>query len=560
MKPSVRKKLRPIYAGFLATFLIAAVFLNFLYLIYYSYNARKLDNSERSKILNQTVFYTDRFMKEVEDWANTLTVSSQVQALMTYRNTKNYLDYVDCMEVLGEHAMTIPGIYRIDLYVQNSQTLLTSYEGVYYDLPEEERGRYEEYVNTEKSWFWDIYYQGTEPRLVTQTRNVRYITLIKPVFSKYTGKKNGALCISVALSELQDLIHMENTEQEGICLTYDGETLWGEVPKGHRGRQMSQTSQYTGMEFDYYYMGQLPGILSAGFLLSIVLILLFFGAVFLSIIKISERRMFDPAASLLEGFQEVENGRFGVRLENGRDDLFRELFQGFNHMAERLERMIEELSTERERRNEFKYRLLQMQIKPHFLYNLFNNMIWMVEQKDYERLEVLIQSTAGYYKTALNYGDRNIMLVENQRQLEYYAEIQKIRFGDHFRFEVDFPDEVKFYSIPNLLLQPLVENAMVHGLKEKKEQIVRIVVKASQKEDMLVLTVTDDGCGIPPEILEDIRQETENYEKDGSKYFALVNVAARIHNCYKERARFQIDSSFGQGCEVTISIPLDEVR
>ena len=71
-----------------------------------------------------------------------------------------------------------------------------------------------------------------------------------------------------------------------------------------------------------------------------------------------------------------------------------ELFYGFNHMAEQLQKMIDQLSEERAHRNEIKFRLLQMQIKPHFLYNLFNNMIWMMEQKDYEKLEVLIQSTA----------------------------------------------------------------------------------------------------------------------------------------------------------------------
>ncbi len=493
---NVKRKLRPIYAGFFAVFLMAAVILNFVYLIYYS----------------------------------------------------------------QKHALTIPGIYRIDLYVGPSRTLLTSYEGVFYDLSEEERDKYEQYLSMEEPWIWDLEYQGTEPSLVSQTRNVRYITLVKAVHSKYTGKRSGALCISIDLTDLKDLLPMENTQEEGICLTFGGQPLLGQVPESRKGRQMTQISEYTGMVFDYYYQSHVNPVMYSRFLLSTFLFLLFFGGIYLMIVKISERRMFDPAVRLLEGFQELENGRFGLRLKNEREDLFSEIFQGFNRMSEQLEKMIQELSAERVRRNEFKYRLLQMQIKPHFLYNLFNNMIWMVEQKDYDGLEILIGATAGYYKTVLNYGDKNIMLVDNEKQLRYYAEIQKIRFGDHFRLEVDFPDEVKFYSIPNLLLQPLVENSMVHGLKEKRKREVLILVRAYQEKDFLVLQVLDNGCGMTPEILADIRRETENFEKDGSQYFALVNVAARVHNCYKYGGSFFIDSVPGVGCEVTLRLPIDEVK
>lgn len=269
--------------------------------------------------------------------------------------------------------------------------------------------------------------------------------------------------------------------------------------------------------------------------------------------------MFEPADTLLRGFKDVEEGNFTVRLNDRRNDVFGDLFGGFNHMAERLEYMIEELNNERTRRNEFKFSLLQMQIKPHFLYNLFNNMIWMMEQKDYERLEVLIQSTAGYYKSALNYGNQDIMLMENQRQLEYYAKIQKIRFGDTFTFSVDFPEKVQFYSIPNLLLQPLVENSIIHGLKGKKE-ICHIRVSARLEGQMLVLVTEDDGCGIPKETLKDIRNELKRYEGDGNRYFALINITARLHSRYKERADFVIDSEQGRGTCVTIRIPLDEVR
>ncbi len=554
-----KRRIRPVYLGFLGVLFTAAILLNIIYLLYSTYNAKKLDETERSRILNQTVYYSDRFVEELENNSNMLSIASSVQKLTAYRIKKDYLDYMDCMEVLSKYEMTSPEIYRIDLYVKNYNTLVTSSEGVFYDLSEEESHVYEKYLECEEEWFWDVAYRGREPELVNKTRNDKYIAFVKPIVSLYTGKKAGAICISVKLSDLQALMPMENSLEEGICMTCQGQPLFGTVPEDKALHVLSRTSDYSGMKYEYYYVPRVAEAITLQFLAAISLITMLFIAVFLGIVFVSERRMFEPAHILLKGFCDVEEGRFQVRLDAKRNDVFGELFDGFNHMAGSLEHMIEELSNERTRRNEFKFRLLQMQIKPHFLYNLFNNMVWMMEQKDYERLGILIQSTAGYYKTALNYGNQDIMLIDNQKQLEYYVEIQKIRFGDTFTFRVDFPEEVQLYSIPNLLLQPLVENSIIHGLKGKKE-ICHIHVYACQREEMLELAVDDDGCGIAEEMLEDIHNEMKRYEGDGNRYFALINITARLHNRYKERADIRIESEMGRGTRVVMRIPLDEVR
>lgn len=553
-------KMRPVYIGFFITLFTAAMIMNLVYMVYYSYSARKLSESERSRVLSQMVFYTDRYLKEVENCSDILAISSSVQKLMTHRIKKDYMDYLKCSETLTGYTMTTPGIYRIDLYIEDGHTLLTSYEGVYYDLPYEDYKSYQDYLNMEDSRYWSLDYSGTEPSLVSTTRNEHYITLIKPVFSKHSGKKTGVLLVSILLSEIQDMIPVDTSEEEGMLITYEGKPLWdNEITITNITRQDVQTSDYSGMKFYYYYATEwLAGNLKM--MLSILVITAFFGIIFFSIVEISERKMFAPVKQLLNGFKEVEKGNFDVCLDESRSDLFQEIFQRFNHMVRTLEQMIQELSTERTRRNEFKFRLLQMQIKPHFLYNLFNNMIWMIEQKDYEKLEVLIQSTAGYYKTALNFGNQDIMLVENKKQLEYYAEIQRIRFGDSFTFSVLIPDEIQFYSIPNLLLQPLVENSIVHGLKGVEGRHCHINVTAGSDDADLILTVEDDGCGIDADVLEDIHMELRNYEGDGSKYFALINIMARIQNRYKGRASMKLESEFNIGTKVIIRIPLNEVK
>lgn len=553
------KWIRPIYLYFFITILAAAVIINIVYMIYYSYITQKIDNQERTRTMSQTVYFTDRFVKEIEDSANVFSISSAVQKLTTYRARKNYLDYADCSELLSGYTMMVPGIYRIDLYIKNNGTLVTSTEGVFYDLPEEERAVYLEYVERDEKWFWAVDYQGREPELIARNRNEPYIGLIKPVFSKYTGKKEGVACISLRISELEKMIPVEDGKNDAFSIFYGDSLITGSTIDGDL-KKISQTSEYSGLRFEYYYSKTnllMNGVAVFGVIFALTA---FFAILFFILIEISERKMFYPVTTLLNAFDRVEKGEFDIRLDEDRNDLFREIFQHFNQTAMRLKQMIDELSNERTRRNEFKYRLLQMQIKPHFLYNLFNNMIWMVEQKDYEKLEVLINATAGYYKTALNYGNKDIMLAENQKQLEYYGEIQRIRFGEKFTLHVDFTEDVQFLSIPNLLLQPLIENSILHGTKNVEAEVITIEVTGKLLEGRLHLEVWDNGSGIDSETLKDIRVEMKNYEDNGTKYFALVNVAARLQNRYKGKARMMIDSSYGKWTRVVIEIPVHEVE
>ena len=195
-----------------------------------------------------------------------------------------------------------------------------------------------------------------------------------------------------------------------------------------------------------------------------------------------------------------------------------------------------------------------MQIRPHFLYNIFNNMVWMTEQKASDTLEQLVKSTAGFYKTALNAGSSDIMLLENKRQLEYYVTIQKFRFGDRFDLEVQLDEAVEDQLIPNLLLQPLVENAIVHGM-QSLDRRGKITVTAKGQDSGILLSVEDNGCGIDPERLGEIRETIQSGVDNSEQFFALVNIAARLRNMYGDRAALYIQSEQNQYTRVEIWIP-----
>ena len=286
----------------------------------------------------------------------------------------------------------------------------------------------------------------------------------------------------------------------------------------------------------------------------ILLITTLFFLSFLMIVSISERMVGRPIERLLGGFSELEKSHFETRLGSGHDEIFGELYSGFDHMASHLQSAVDELVTEKTRGRELKQRLLQMQIRPHFLYNIFNNMVWMTEQKKYDTLEQLVKSTAGFYKPALNAGSSDIMLLDNQKQLQYYVNIQKFRFGDRFDLEVHLDENVEDRLIPNLLLQPLVENAIVHGM-QSLDRRGRITVSATARDSGILLTVQDNGRGIEPEQLQLIQEAIQSGVDNSDQFFALVNIAARLRSVYGSRATLQIQSERDQFTRVDIWIP-----
>ena len=547
-----RLRMGRIYRGFLLVLLVSALSLHGIYMAFTYARMERQTREERQRVLQQGVNFADRFLSEIEDCANTLSVSQTLQQVLLNRQQIDYLAFRDCQNILNEYTMAPFDIYRIDLYVSSQQALLTSSEGVFYHLSPEEKAVYEKYTQTGEVQ-WLLTYQGQEPPIVKKTRNESYITLVKPVVSIYTGKTRGVLLVSVRYKEFEAFLPAVQ-EGEAARILYGQEVLCGRAPDAQEDTVLSVSSPSSGIVFEYSYHFHWTQILSLRLLLLIVLITALFLISFLIIVSISERMVGRPIERLLYGFVELEKSHFEIRLGSGQDEIFGELYSGFDHMASHLQSAVDELVTEKTRGRELKQRLLQMQIRPHFLYNIFNNMVWMTEQKAYDTLEQLVKSTAGFYKTALNAGSSDIMLLENKRQLEYYVTIQKFRFGDRFDLEVQLDEAVEDQLIPNLLLQPLVENAIVHGM-QSLDRRGKITVTAKGQDSGILLSVVDNGCGIDPERLGEIRETIQSGVDNSEQFFALVNIAARLRNMYGDRAALYIQSEQNQYTRVEIWIP-----
>ncbi len=228
----------------------------------------------------------------------------------------------------------------------------------------------------------------------------------------------------------------------------------------------------------------------------------------------------------------------------------------FNHMVEENNRQIETIYLLELQERQAELDNLQSQINPHFLYNILDTIHWSALRNNNREIADMAYSLAQVFRLSLHRGERKIPLEDEKKLVEYYLQLQKMRYKDRLEFKLEFSQDTLELKVPKLLLQPLVENAVIHGIGNRSHT-VHIHVAVWWKEGYLFLRVKDDGCGIKPEklrcLLDDTITDTER-DRKGSRY-ALRNIQQRLKLEYGEDYKFSIESEWGQGTRVTLIFP-----
>lgn len=577
---------KQLYVYFLKVLLLTGVFINLVLLCFFTYREQEVVASGRRWMLYQTITYADRIMEEVESIGEAIWTSSQVQGLKAANLQKiDYLSFLDCMNYLTNMELSVSSIYRIRLFYADTNTLVTSRNGVFYKLSEDTVNYYRGWMDSldESTWALDF-----ADRLTDDVKLKRQmISHIRPIYSTATGKKIGLVSIEIPLKTFNELINQKDSGEEGFAIMKDARILtqkthnkdilneWckqnGFIEKvyeskkgsadfyyeGQQYRCVIESSDRSGWTFLTYYPHEYVPLDQLPFLLCCVLFLLSLIAAYAMIIRVSKKKIIEPVETLQQAMKRIEEGEFGIQIRETRNDVFGDIFYCFDHMSKRSKELIEELIMERLRMKDSKLKMLQSQIKPHFLYNIFNNMIWMSEQKNYEGLEQMIYATAGYYKTSLNFGQSLICLADNLKQLQYYSMIQEIRFPNQFDCEITFEEDILSLGIPNLLLQPILENAINYGAT-RKEGKTKIRIHGYRKDHKLYFEFYDSGAGIDIERLKQIRKAINQEGYQGTEFFALTNIAERLRMYYPDEGRITIDSSYGEWTLVVLRVSEEE--
>lgn len=262
-----------------------------------------------------------------------------------------------------------------------------------------------------------------------------------------------------------------------------------------------------------------------------------------------------PIRKLCHMTSKVAKGDFTVQGEVEAMDEISVLTRNFNNMTTEIGVLVKDIKKNEENLRKIEIKLLQAQINPHFLYNTLDTIVWLAESGKKEEVVAMVTYLSDFFRTTLSGGKDIVMVQDEQRHIESYLKIQKFRYRDVMDYEIAIEEEILGYSIPKMMLQPLVENALGHGIRNKRG-MGKIVITGKKEGDSLIFQVSDNGRGMDREELFRLRQSIrDNYNTaTESGGFGIVNVNQRIHSYYGEKYGVSFDSVLGEGTVVTVQI------
>ena len=242
-----------------------------------------------------------------------------------------------------------------------------------------------------------------------------------------------------------------------------------------------------------------------------------------------------------------------VRFEGEADrDEIGQLVYNYNLMADRIQQLMIEQREIAEKLKVSEANALQAQINPHFLYNMMDMINWLALDGKQKEVSLAVQTLSKFYKLTLSKKNIMIPIGKELQHVELYVQLQNMRYEDKISFIIDVPDDILDYEIPKLVLQPIVENSIQHGIFEKESMEGTIVIMAWMEEEDIVFVVSDDGVGIRPEKLPRI---LAGEGQGGGSNIGIYNTHLRLQLLYSEKYGLHYESVYGEGTEVTIRIP-----
>ena len=258
-----------------------------------------------------------------------------------------------------------------------------------------------------------------------------------------------------------------------------------------------------------------------------------------------------PIRRLLEAFNRLEQDDLDVHVSRDGEDELGQLSEGFNHMVLALKTNRQELVDNQRELNQAQVRMLQAQLNPHFLCNTLDTMKWISKMSHVPQVALMSTNLADILRFCIS-AEEFVPLSREVEVLNRYVEIQKIRLSDQFSFVVSLPEELETCMVPKMILQPIVENAILHGLEGVSDSVIR--VEAEQEEGELLITVTDNGHGLPPDMIgHPYRRESA----PAGHHLGLYNVDTILKKHYGERYGLYLDNNpEGSGARVRARLPL----
>ncbi len=261
-----------------------------------------------------------------------------------------------------------------------------------------------------------------------------------------------------------------------------------------------------------------------------------------------------PISHLRQVTDQVAGGDLTVRVETEEGTDVKALGESLNKMIQEISDLLEQVRSEQIRLRKAEIRLLQAQINPHFLYNTLDTIVWLAESGDQKMVVSMVGSLSDFFRTSLNDGKDIITMEEELQHVRSYLQIQQVRYQDIMEYDIDIPADILRYSIPKITLQPLVENALYHGIKNKRGK-GRISIKAEKRGEDFIITVEDNGKGMTEERLNEVCMGIRDNKHIENDIYGIYNVNERIRMSFGDSYGLTFESVYEEGTKVTILLP-----
>ena len=267
------------------------------------------------------------------------------------------------------------------------------------------------------------------------------------------------------------------------------------------------------------------------------------------------RAVADPLLELQAFAEKIAAGKLDVRTPEPKLEELQVLSGSLNVMAIKLDRLIKENQQEQENLKKSELRTLQAQVTPHFLYNTLDAIVWLAAAKKNDEVISITYALSNFYRISLSDGHDWITVSQEEEHLRGYLTIQKIRYRDILDYSIRIDETLKNEIILKLTIQPLVENALYHGIRNRRGG-GRIEVDVWRDNALLKVRVADNGVGMTEERLKSLRAVLAGSQPDPYAGFGLLNVDKRIKLHYNQPQGLTVESTMGEGSIVSFAVPL----
>ena len=380
-----------------------------------------------------------------------------------------------------------------------------------------------------------------------------FTKIVRLIYQSDLGE-NGHIAIfdrdyNVVYSSLPELIDEDLIETKKLVLGSTGVTI------NHQSFNLYiSTITNTGWKVSVFTNNSQIYSVLYNFIIIVIITILLLSIVYIFIVYVIVKQVTYPLYRLQAEMNKVKDLNYDVnrsKLKKGSKEII-QLDATFNEMMRRIRYLADKLLQEQENQRKSELKALQNQINPHFLYNTLDSIIYMIDKGENQKAEEMIVALSKFFRISISRGKTIIPFKDEVEHVRNYLLIQKIRFGDQFTYSIDVDPSLYQYSCIKLILQPLVENAIEHGLNDN-ESGGKIEIIGTQNESYIILKIKDNGYGISEDKLEQIYKSF--HDDSIHQGVGLKNVYQRIKIYYGDEADIKIDSLFDEGTIISIYIP-----